>query len=107
MHTRGGPRRPDATALTEAAAEFHGPDWVLGQTTMAEVVDGTVVARMTESGRDALVLLVPGRATAAPAQLPQPCVSISRALRPRGRAGLHRQHARTPPRTCGSGPPTG
>ncbi len=49
------PGRPDpaeATALTDVAAEFHGPDWVLGQTTMAEVVDGTVVARMTASGRD-------------------------------------------------------
>ena len=74
------PGRPDsaeATALSDVAAEFHGPDWVLGQTTMAEVVDGTVVARMTASGRDALVLLVPGRATAAPPRLPQPCVSIS------------------------------
>ena len=68
---------PEAGALTEVPAEFHGPDWVLGQTTMAEMVDGTVVARMTASGRDALVLLVPGRPAAAPAQLPQPCVSIS------------------------------
>ena len=73
----GRPETAEATALTEVPAEFHGPDWVLGQTTMAEVGDGTVVARMTESGRDALVVLVPGRATAAPAQLPQPCVSIS------------------------------
>ena len=77
MRTRGGPRRPRPPRSRTCAAEFHGPDWVLGQTTMAEVVDGTVVARMTASGRDALVLLVPGRATAAPPRLPQPCVSIS------------------------------
>ncbi len=52
----GGP--VDPTALTIATAEFHGPDWVLSQTTMAELADGSVVARMTASGRDALVRLV-------------------------------------------------
>ncbi len=75
------PGRPDsvagAVALTDAPSEFHGPDWLLGQTTMAELDDGTVVARLTASGRDALVLLVAGRPAATPAVLPQPCVSIS------------------------------
>ena len=37
--------------LTAIEAEFHGPDWVLGQRTMAELPDGTLVARMTGAGR--------------------------------------------------------
>ena len=55
----GAARTAEATRPLDGrcAAEFHGPDWVLGQTTMAELADGTVVARMTASGRDALVLL--------------------------------------------------
>ncbi len=57
------PGRPGADgeveALTDAAAEFHGPDWVLGQSTMAELADGTVAARMTASGRDSVVRLAP------------------------------------------------
>jgi dienelactone hydrolase len=61
-------------ALAETAAEFHGPDWVLGQSTMAELDDGTVVARLTASGRDSLVRLTgPGQT----ALVEQPCVSIS------------------------------
>jgi dipeptidyl aminopeptidase/acylaminoacyl peptidase len=60
--------------LTNAAAEFHGPDWVLGQTTWAELPDGTVVARRTSAGRDAVVRLGKG---AAPELLEQPCVSIT------------------------------
>ena len=41
-------------ALTAVEAEFHGPDWALGQSTMAELPDGSVVARMTSEGRDTL-----------------------------------------------------
>jgi dipeptidyl aminopeptidase/acylaminoacyl peptidase len=59
--------------LTDVEAEFHGPDWVLGQRTMAEVADGTLVARMTTSGRDALVRLEGGSVV----PLAQPCVSIA------------------------------
>ena len=70
----------EPTALTLAAAEFHGPDWVLSQTTIAELGDGTVVARMTTAGRDALVWLArDGSADGPPppAVLEQPCVSIA------------------------------
>ena len=70
----------EPTALTDAAAEFHGPDWVLNQTTIAELGDGTVVARMTTAGRDALVGLARDGWTDGsppPALLEQPCVSIS------------------------------
>jgi dipeptidyl aminopeptidase/acylaminoacyl peptidase len=75
----------EPTALADAAAEFHGPDWMLGQSTMAELADGTVVARMTANGRDTLTPLAPrGRsAVSAPPPLGQPCVSLS-ALCPHG-----------------------
>ena len=55
-------------------AEFHGPDWVLSQQTMAETADGALVARMTAAGRDALVRLDP---QGHPEPLAQPCVSIA------------------------------
>ena len=69
----------EPTPLTDAAAEFHGPDWVLGQRTMAEAADGTLVARRTASGRDSLVRLDQrgGGRPAPPAELEQPCVSIT------------------------------
>ncbi len=70
--------RRDATAepvaLSDPAAEYHGPDWALGQATMAERPGGAVVARQTSSGRDAAVRLHPG---GGPEVLAQPCVSIS------------------------------
>ncbi len=69
---------PTLEPLTEAEGEFHGPDWVLGQCTMAELAEGTLVARLTTSGRDTVVALAPGApATAPPRELGQPCVSIA------------------------------
>jgi len=56
-------------------AEWHGPDWVLGQSTMAELADGSLVARMTASGKDALCR-VDGE-QGPPLALRQPCVSVS------------------------------
>ncbi len=63
-------------ALSDAEAEFHSPDWVLGQSTMAELVDGTVVARMSARGRDSVVVLHADQAAAAPRELEQPCVTV-------------------------------
>ncbi len=68
--------------LVEAKAEFHAPDWVLGQSTMAELADGSIVCRMRRDGRDALVRLRPGPAgPLAPGWhmdiIEQPCVTIS------------------------------
>jgi dipeptidyl aminopeptidase/acylaminoacyl peptidase len=60
--------------LTATEAEFHGPDWVLSQQTMAETADGALVARMTTAGRDALVRLDDD---GNPTSLVQPCVSIA------------------------------
>jgi dipeptidyl aminopeptidase/acylaminoacyl peptidase len=75
-HTHNGaPDGGAAVALTEAAAEFHGPDWALGQSTMAELPDGTVVARMISEALDSVVLI--DGAGSSPRPLPQPCVSIS------------------------------
>ena len=67
----------EAQALTDAAAEFHGPDWVLGQRTMADLADGTLVARMTASGRDSLLALDPARRPArSPTAFPGPAVRV-------------------------------
>ena len=70
--TPGGTAGPEP--LSDAAVEFHGPDWVLGQNTFAELPDGTVVARQTSAGRDGVVRL---RAGQAPDVVAQPCVSIA------------------------------
>ena len=66
---------PDPVQLADTDAEFHGPDWILGQSTIAELPNGTVAARMTSSGRDALVLLRPEPGGLR--VLAQPCVSIA------------------------------
>jgi len=60
--------------LTAMEAEFHGPDWVLSQQTMAEATGGSLIARMTTAGRDALVRL---HSDGNPETLAQPCVSIA------------------------------
>ena len=67
----------EPTPMTTMEAEFHGPDWVLGQQTMADMADGTFVARMTSSGRDALVRLGTPGDMSSPQELGQPCVSIA------------------------------
>ena len=64
-----------AEPMTDEEAEFHGPDWVLGQTTMVEMRDGSLVARRTSGGRDSLVHITAPQAP--PKVLSQPCVSIS------------------------------
>ena len=71
------PGTPGGTAVARAddAAEFHGPDWNLGQSTMADLPDGTLVARRTAHGRDAVVLVRDGSDT--PRELAQPCVAVS------------------------------
>ncbi len=87
-----GRARGAARPMVEVEAEFHAPDWALGQGTIAERPDGTLVARMHREGSDHLVRLVPDGARSAADEagraipgipewnlevLPQPCVSIS------------------------------
>ncbi len=75
--------RPGAEprALVALEAEFHGPDWVLGQSTMAERSDGSLVCRVHRDGRDQVVLLRPGGPAAGHGHwswevIDQPCVAI-------------------------------
>ncbi len=51
---------PEQLVATEA--EFHAPDWVLGQSTMAEWPDGSLVCRVHQDGRDQVVRLQRGGA---------------------------------------------
>jgi dipeptidyl aminopeptidase/acylaminoacyl peptidase len=78
-----------AQPLTITQAEFHGPDWNLGQSTMVELSDGTVVARMTSAGLDTLVLIGSGDQPPPPHRtVPQPCVGISGLCRHRDGVAL-------------------
>jgi dipeptidyl aminopeptidase/acylaminoacyl peptidase len=68
--------------LVRAQAEFHAPDWVLGQSTIAELPDGTLLCRVRRSGADSLARLAPGRQGPDAAgwtlsTIDQPCVSIA------------------------------
>ncbi len=65
-------------ALSSYPAEFHAPDWSLGQRTMAAMPDGRLVVRFHEGGRDHLGW-IDGRRGAGverPGALEQPCVRI-------------------------------
>ncbi len=71
----------DPVELVAVDAEFHAPDWVLGQSTIAELRDGTLLCRMRKEGRDALVHLRPGAAGPdaggwTTEEVAQPCVTI-------------------------------
>ena len=79
------------TRSTATEAEFHGPDWVLSQQTMAETAAGALVVRMTTAGRDALVRLDPER---QPHALAQPCVSVTALCAHGSGHHAHREHAR-------------
>ena len=88
-----GPRPADAVALVGPGAEFHDPDWVLGQHTFAELADGSLVARRSSGGRDALVVLHPsGDGPDAPGwaatEIVQPCVRLSGVVCPDGRTAV-------------------
>lgn len=81
-HGTNGPT-PDAAgpeALVDLQTEFHAPDWVLGQSTIDELPDGSLVCRMHADGRDQLVYLLPSPERAGPwsvRAIDQPCVSIA------------------------------
>ncbi len=66
----GGP----AVRLCGDEGEFHGPDWVLGQATMAELGDGRLACRRRRAGIDELGT-VPTAGGAFRA-FEQPCVSV-------------------------------
>jgi dipeptidyl aminopeptidase/acylaminoacyl peptidase len=79
-----------AVPLVELEAEFHFPDWALGQATMAELPDGSLICRMHRNGRDHLVRLHPPAVTRSKGEggpdaqvnwdlsiLDQPCITIA------------------------------
>ncbi|HVB93507.1 MAG TPA: prolyl oligopeptidase family serine peptidase [Acidimicrobiales bacterium] len=79
-----------AVPLVDLEAEFHFPDWALGQATVAELRDGSLLCRMHRDSRDQLVRLHPPVTTGTPGQpgpggqvswdvsvLDQPCVTIA------------------------------
>jgi dipeptidyl aminopeptidase/acylaminoacyl peptidase len=74
-----GPARP----LANDEADYHGPDWALGQHTMVELADGRLVLRRTAGGRDSLVVLDPDGGGDHSGTLPaarvldQPCVAVA------------------------------
>ena len=68
--------------LVDTEAEFHVPDWVFGQSTMAERRDGALVCRRHVEGRDQVVVLHPAAGSDDPGRswsvevVDQPCVAI-------------------------------
>jgi dipeptidyl aminopeptidase/acylaminoacyl peptidase len=67
-------------ALVDLRREFHAPDWALGQSTIDELADGTLVCRMHGDGRDHLVRLSPAPSGGGHWLLQvieQPCVTIA------------------------------
>jgi dipeptidyl aminopeptidase/acylaminoacyl peptidase len=64
--------------VADGDAEFHAPDWILGQATIAELADGSLACRRRANGRDQLVRLAPeaDRAPWSVEVVEQPCVSI-------------------------------
>lgn len=82
LPNRLAPGESEPFELVHLEAEFHAPDWILGQSTIAELADGTLLCRCRRSGSDSLVRLAPGPAGAdAPGwtltTLDQPCVSLT------------------------------
>ncbi len=78
-----GDRRSRPEPLVDSKAEYHVPDWVLGQSTMAERADGSLVCRRHLDGRDEVVVLRPPAGSAPPGGtawsvevVEQPCVAI-------------------------------
>ena len=61
--------------LSDEPAEFHAPDWVLGQSTMVPLDEARLACRVRCRGRDRVFVL--GIETGELEELEQPCVSIS------------------------------
>lgn len=80
--------------LCDEHAEFHAPDWTLGQVTIAELPGGPLVCRRQRDGFDGLCQLPPrgGRART----LDQPCVAVSTVRRHEGGVAWLGATARSP-----------
>lgn len=69
----GAPPAP-LRRLCDEEAEFHAPDWALGQATLVPRPAGELVCRFRRDGRDRIGVV---DATGALREVSQPCVSIS------------------------------
>jgi dipeptidyl aminopeptidase/acylaminoacyl peptidase len=69
-HPGAPPRR-----VVSDEAEYHGPDWSLGQATMDVRADGHLVCRVRRQGRDQVVIVDPD--TGRDRVVAQPCVTVS------------------------------
>lgn len=78
-------RSAPAERVCDEPAEFHAPDWVLGQSTFDFLSDGSVLSRMRRDGIDRLVAVYPSSGEAE--EMPQPCVTISGVAVSRGVRG--------------------
>jgi dipeptidyl aminopeptidase/acylaminoacyl peptidase len=69
-----------AEAVCDIEAEFHYPDWTLGQTTIAPLGPSRLACRIERDGRDSVVVLDIDRSTGAGGEvmteLDQPCVTV-------------------------------
>ncbi len=73
----GGDR---SECLVAGESEFHAPDWLCGQSTVAELADGSLVCRRRDGGGDHLVRLRPPAHPGSPwsvETIVQPCLSIT------------------------------
>lgn len=61
--------------LSDLAAEFHGPDWVLGQSTLAVLGSGRLACRWRRDAVDRVAVL--DEATGALEPIDQPCVTVT------------------------------
>jgi dipeptidyl aminopeptidase/acylaminoacyl peptidase len=67
-------------AMVDRPAEFHAPDWIFGQATIAELSDGSFACRMAAEDRDQVAHLRPSSSEPtgwSVEVIEQPCVSIS------------------------------
>ncbi|HEX4082541.1 MAG TPA: prolyl oligopeptidase family serine peptidase, partial [Acidimicrobiales bacterium] len=70
--------------LVDDAAEYHGPDWQLGQATLAELAGGRIACRRRHAGLDQVGTFAAGGGPFEP--LDQPCVAIDAVVDYRGSA---------------------
>lgn len=100
---RWSPEAP-ARPLTTDEAEYHGPDWALGQATLALLPDGGLVCRRRRDGFDRLVVVDP--ATGSVGAVDQPCVVIDAVCRHRDRVAWLGSTPELPPAPwwAGAGP---
>lgn len=64
-----------AARVCDEPAEFHSPDWALGQRTMAPLTDGGMAVRLRRDGRDHIGILDPSSGRLH--QIDQPWVTVS------------------------------